>query len=108
VRREREQLRLAVEAEWIEYEPDGSAALVDRLVPFGFVQGGDGDRHLLAWDAATPSHDGEFPIYIVGARNESVVLAAPCLRDFFARALDPECEWEVLGELDDDPLPTLA
>jgi hypothetical protein len=77
-------LRESMEEELFEYEPDGSPELVERLIPFGISENG----HTLTWDAASRTPDGEYPIYVIGAKTLDVRRAAPDLSTFVEQCLD--------------------
>ena len=71
-----ETLKEGVELELVEYEPDGSPELLQRLVPFGISENG----HVWAWDPAEPQ-GAELPVYVLGTKLLSVTRAGADLGD---------------------------
>ena len=83
--------RDAVEGEYMDFEPDGSAELVLRLFPFGISENGD----VLGWDLED-EHDGEFMIYRIGPRAYGVKRVSRSLFEFVEKCTD-EHVVEVMG-----------
>jgi hypothetical protein len=61
-------LRIGVDERLFSYEPDGSEALVRRLVPFCSSENGD----TLAWDPLEQPSAAEYAIYLVRTRYDGV------------------------------------
>lgn len=74
----------SIDADLFEYEPDGSPALVRRLVPFGISENG----HTLAWDPAEATGDRECMIYVVAPKTLAVRRGASDLYTFVEQCLD--------------------
>ena len=83
--------RDAVEGEYMDFEPDGSAELVLRLFPFGISENGD----VLGWDLED-ERDGEFRIYRIGPRAYGVKRVARTLFEYVEKCLDERVA-EVMG-----------
>ncbi len=80
----RETIEESLEADLVEYEPDGSRELLQRLVPFGISENG----HTLAWDPEEPTGDGEYMIFVIGSKYLAVRRGAPDLYAFVESCLD--------------------
>ena len=83
--------REAVEEDFMEYEPDGSPALVLRLFPFAVSENGD----VLAWDLED-DENGEYTIYRIGPRAGGVNRAGRSLFEVLESLLDDRVK-TVLG-----------
>jgi hypothetical protein len=73
-----------VEDDLFEYEPDGSAALIPRLIPFGISE----DGHYLTWREDEPTGPDEYAIYVIGTKCLSVTRAADTLYDLVSGCFD--------------------
>ena len=83
--------RGAVESEYMNFKPDGSAELVLQLFPFGISENGD----VLGWDLED-ERDGEYAIYRIGPRAYGVKCVARSLFEFVERCTDERVA-EVVG-----------
>jgi len=79
------ELVTAVHQGWVSYPPDGSSALLLRLVPFGYTENAD----ILCWDPNDRSSGDEYWIYIVECRKAAVRKVAENLFELISKAVKP-------------------
>lgn len=94
-----ETIRESLEADLVEFPPDGSVDLVRGLCPFGVSENG----HTVAWDPSSHAEDGELDIYMMGNKMLSVTRVGRSMREF-VRAVSSADVKRVLG-IGYEPLP---
>jgi hypothetical protein len=76
---------MAIEGDYIEYEPDGSREVAERLFPFAMSENGE----YLAWrlpeEPPPAGTHPEYPIYSIAARMAAIKYGAADLDDLFRR-----------------------
>ncbi|WP_426730111.1 SMI1/KNR4 family protein [Myxococcus faecalis] len=80
-----QELAASVDGKYISYKPDGTEERVRRLVPFGASENGD----ILAWDPRERAPDGEYAVYVIGARKYGVSRVAEGFAEFLNKVLEP-------------------
>jgi len=69
-------IRMAIDGDYIVYEPDGSPKIAKRLFPFAMSENGE----YFAWD--TGQGENEYPIYCISYRMGAIRYAAGNLYEF--------------------------